>query len=241
MTGADRAPSLAVSLVVELAGPAGAGKSSVFANLLARVQNLEVRPVLLTRPYARVLPTNVFAVLAMLVRRGAIRGLTPDKVRSMLYLRAMPGLLTRRPPFAGNVLVFDQGPLYLLSEAQLRDQRLAAWRQETLETWASVLDVIVWLDAPDAVLAARIDTRSKWHRLKGKGLGAAVDVLADAREAYESMISSLEARDDGPAILRFDTSRLSPEDVVDAILQRVDGFVVRSAEVQSPAHAPLRR
>ena len=240
MTRARRSPSLAVSSVVELAGPAGAGKSSVFARLVARVHNLEVTPVLRTRPYAHVLATNVPAILAPLVRQGAIRGLTPEKVRSMLYLRALPRLIERRPVSEGNVLVFDQGPLYLLSEAQLRDDRLNAWRKATLETWASHLDVIVWLDAPDAVLAERLDTRSKWHRLKGEGLEAAIDVLAEARDAYEAMISSLEARADGPAILRFDTSRMSPDDVVDSLLERVDGFATAVRPGPPPEHVPLR-
>jgi len=257
VTRARRSPSLAVSSVVELAGPAGAGKSSVFARLVARVHNVEVSPVLRTPPYAHVLATNVPAILATLIRHGAIRGLTPETVRSMLYLRALPGLIERRhlrtagkkgveaglaalPVSEGNVLVFDQGPLYLLSEAQLRDDRLNAWRKATLETWASHLDVIVWLDAPDAVLAERVDTRSKWHRLKGEGLEAAIDVFAEARDAYEAMISSLEARADGPAILRFDTSRMSPDDVVDSLLERVDGFATAVRPGPPPEHVSPR-
>jgi hypothetical protein len=187
-----------------------------------------------------VLAANVPAVIGTLVRHGAIRGLTPGKVRSMLYLRSMPGLIERRPVSEANVLVFDQGPLYLLSEAQLRDDRLAGWRQATLETWASLLDVVVWLDAPDAVLAERIDMRSKWHRLKGEGLDAATLVLAEARDAYEAMISSLETRPDGPAILRFDTSRMSPDEVVDTLLERVDGFATAVSSDPDPEQAPLR-
>jgi hypothetical protein len=158
----------------------------------------------------------------------------------MLYLRALPGLIERRPVSEGNVLVFDQGPLYLLSEAQLRDDRLNAWRKATLETWASQLDVVVWLDAPDAVLAQRVDTRSKWHRLKGEGLEAAIDVFAEARDAYEALIGSLEARADGPAILRFDTSRMSPDDVVDSLLERVDSFATAVRPGPPPEHVSLR-
>jgi len=240
VTPPGRSPSLAVSRVVELAGPAGAGKSSVFARLVARVDNVEVTPVLRTRQYAYVLATNVPAVFATLARHGAIRGLTPQKIRSMLYLRALPGLIERRPVSKGNVLVFDQGPLYLLSEALLRDDRLNAWRKATLETWSSHLDVIVWLDAPDTVLAERIDARGKWHRLKGEHLEATIDVLAEARDAYEAMISTLEERADGPAILRFDTSRMSPDDVVDSLLARVDGFASAVRPGPPPEHVSVR-
>ncbi len=240
MTGLRRSPPLAVSRLVELAGPAGAGKSSVFLSLLARTQNVGVAPVLRTREYAPVLATNVPAILATLARRRAISGLTCEKLRSMVYLRALPRLIERRPPHEAEVLVFDQGPLYLLSEAQLRDERLATWRRETLETWASLLDAVVWLDAPDDVLVERIDARSKWHRLKGGRPETAVDVLAEARAAYGEMISSLAARDDGPAILRFDTSRASPDDVVDSVLERVDGFTAALRPDAPPEHVPLR-
>jgi hypothetical protein len=158
----------------------------------------------------------------------------------MLYLRALPGVIQRRPLWEANVLVFDQGPLYLLSEAQLRGDRLATWRKETLETWAALLDVVVWLDAPDTVLADRIDARDKWHRLKGARLEAAIDVLAEARAAYNAMISSLEAREDGPVILRFDTSRVSPADVVESLLARVDGFARTTSSGPPAEHVSLR-
>jgi shikimate kinase len=225
---------------VELVGPPGAGKSSVFLALLARAENVRVPPVLLTREYAPLLATNVPAILATLIRRGATRRITRERLRSMAYLRALPGLVERRPPGEGSVLVFDQGPLYLLSEAQLIDHRLARWRQETLDRWASLLDAVVWLDAPDAVLVGRIDGRSKWHRLKGQPAETAIDVLAEARAVYEGMISRLDARDDGPTILRFDTSRTSPDEVVDAVLKAVDGFSVPARPGAPPEHASAR-
>ena len=107
------------------------------------------------------------------------------------------------------------------------DQRLATWRHETFETWAPLLDAVVWLDAPNAILAERINGRSEWHRLKGQPVDTAIDVLTNARAVYEGMIARLEARDDGPAIVRFDTSRMSPDEVADAVLKTVDGFSVR--------------
>lgn len=239
MTAAWRYPPLAVSGLVELAGPAGAGKSSVFLTLLARTRNVDVAPVLRRGEYAPLLATTVPGVLATLVRGRVRRGLTREKVRSMVYLSTLPHVVERRPPSEASMLVFDQGPLYLLSEAQLRDDRLAAWREKTLETWGSLLDAIVWLDAPDAVLVERIDTRNKWHRLKGERLETAIDVLAEARAAYEDMLSSLAARADGPAILRFDTSRASPDEVVDAVLKGVEGFALAIRSDPPPEHVSL--
>ena len=227
MSGRLRHPRLSVSRLVELVGPPGAGKSTVFHALLARAENVQVAPVLLTREYAPLLAANVAATLGTLVRRGAIRCLTPAHLRVMAYLRALPAVVERRPPGAGGVLVFDQGPLYLLGRPRVMDTRLATWRQEMFESWASLLDVVVWLDAPDPVLVERIDGRSKWHRLKGQPANATTDVLTESRAVYEDMISRLEGRDDRPAILRFDTSDAPPDEIADALLNDVDGFSLR--------------
>lgn len=229
-----------MSRLVELVGPPGAGKSTVFDAMLARAANVEDAPVLLTREYAPTLMTNVPAILGALIRHGAMRRFTRERLRSMVYLRALPRLVERRPPGEGNVLVFDQGPLYLLSQSELIDERLGRWRQETLDTWAPVLDAVVWLDAPDALLVERIDERSKWHRLKGQPLESAIEVIAEARAVYDGMISKLAAHDDGPTILQFDTSRISSDDVVEAVIKAVGGFSVRAGSRGPQEHLPVR-
>ena len=241
MTDSSRHPRLAVSSVIELVGPPGAGKSTVFQALLARAENVQVPPVLLTRKYGPLLAANVAAILGTLARRRAVRCLTPAHLRLMAYLRALPAVIERRPPGDGGVLVFDQGPLYSLGRPRLMDARLATWREEMFENWASLLDVVVWLDAADAVLAERIDERSKWHRLKGQPADAAVSVLRESRAVHEGMISSLEGRDDGPAILRFNTGVTSPDEIADALVNAVDGMSLgeRPPGVPAPQGAPL--
>jgi broad-specificity NMP kinase len=232
-------PRLALSRLVELVGPPGAGKSTVFHALRARAANVEVAPVLLTREYAPLLATNVAASVGTLVRRGAIRRVTPAQLRLMAYLRALPAAFVRCPPGEGSVLVFDQGPLYSLGRPRLMDGRLASWRREMFEAWASLLDTVVLLDAPDRVLVERIDGRSKWHRLKGQPVEAAIDVISESRTVYEALISNLQAREHGPAILRFDTSGTDPDEIVDALLGAVDGFSLRPSSENAQLDARI--
>jgi hypothetical protein len=140
----------------------------------------------------------------------------------MMYLQALPRILARRNSEGGKVIVFDQGPLYFLTRSSLTDARLATWRAQMVDVWAPLLDIVAFLDAPDALLRERINTRSKWHALKGDDDGSALDVLRATRIIYEDAIGEFASRPSRPNVLRFDTSRLSAGEIARAILSAVN-------------------
>jgi broad-specificity NMP kinase len=233
------APKLRPATVVELVGPPGAGKSSVFRALRTSLANIEAPPDIEELGWAPLIE-NVPPVLGTLIARGAIRCLTPAQLRVMVYLRALSRIVERAAPGSGSVFVFDQGPLYLLNRPRLLDERLATWREEMFQTWASLLDAVFWLDAPDAVLVERIDGRSDWHRLKGAPLATALDSFEKTRAVHEEALSRLEALADGPVILRFDTSRASPDAIADAIDHALNGAAPIPDAASSPPAAPSK-
>jgi hypothetical protein len=170
-------------------------------------------------------------VLATLARRRALgRQWNWERLRMMAYVQALPHALSRRD---GPIVVFDQGPIYFLTRPILLDERLSGWWQRTFDRWSGLLDVVVWLEAPDAVLLERIDARDKEHRLKGRRDHAALAVLAQSRRAHEDALARLDGRSPAPTILRFDTSRRSADQVVDEVL--------RSLAPPEPASARARR
>ena len=94
-----------------------------------------------------------------------------------------------------------------------------AWRGH----WAHTLDLVVWLDAPDAVLMGRIRGRGKAHRAKGADDVAAAEFLRRYRAAYAGELTMLRAA--GVRVLALDTQR----ETVGAVAGRVLGAIQSGA------------
>ncbi len=209
---------------MELVGPTGAGKTTVLEALLAQDLGIERKPTLRNAHYVGIVTRAVAAAVATLARRRALgRDITLEQVLIMAYVQAVPRILERGYLANTKTIAFDQGPIYFVSRPSLLDDRLAPWRGTVLDTWASLLDLVVWLDAPDQVLTARINSRSKSHRLKGASDEAAVEALAESRTVYEHVISRLTERQDSPALLRFDTDLRPAGEIAEAVLAALAG------------------
>jgi hypothetical protein len=220
---ADEAAQVRLPLV-ELMGPAGVGKSTVFQTLLARDPTILKRPTLRNRKYAAIVAVNFARAYATLIRLGVIRpqeGI--EQLRVMMYLQALPRVLPGLGSADDAAIVFDQGPLFLLTRHNFMDEPLVTWWNRMIDRWAPLLDMVVCLDAPDTVLRERINTREKWHALKGAEGRSALDVLRTSRQVYERTLEAVAARPGGPAILRFDTSSSSADEIGVAILSAIRG------------------
>jgi hypothetical protein len=205
--------------IVELVGLPGSGKSTIHNTLLSRGDGVVPMPILRYRPHAGVLARHVAATLATLARHGALRPPPSREWLMMLtYVRALPPVLRgpNRPP--GDLLVFNQGPIFTLSRPSARDERLAGWWDRSVDIWRSLFDAVIWLDAPDPVLLERIDSREEPHRLKGSPRPRALESLAQDRAVYESVLDRFAG---GPPILRFDTSRRSADEIADDVLATI--------------------
>jgi thymidylate kinase len=127
-------------------------------------------------------------------------------------------------------MVFDHGPIFRL--VQLRElgpplvasPAFAAWWHAERRAWERSLDLVVWLDAPDAVLLPRIGGRDQRHVVKQMPAATAVEFLTTYRRGYEKVLTEMST-EGRFHLIRFDTSQMPPE----AIAEEVLGAVRRGA------------
>jgi thymidylate kinase len=141
----------------------------------------------------------------------------------MVYLKAWHHVLERQTPNNGTITILDHGPIYRLAFLRefgpeiIKDQSLEKWWDRMLKQWAATLDMVIWLDAPDAILLERIHARNRWHTVKGKSEQEAYEFLVRYRTSYEQIIAKLAANR-GPMLLRFDTNQQSVHQIMDEVL-----------------------
>jgi len=203
--------------VVELTGPAGAGKTTLARALRdadpASSVELSGGRSQIARGLALMAPTLAAARVS-----APGRFWSTDELRSFAYLAAWRPQVRARQH---GLTVLDHGPVFRLtvlaaygppmahsSAFQRRWYRLA-------EQWGRLLDVVVWLDAPDDVLRGRITDRNQQHRIRGAAQAETETFLARYRAAYRTTIATVTG--EGARLVELDTAECAPEQLADAV------------------------
>ena len=192
----DVAPTRPV--IVELVGPAGAGKSAVKHALSGR--DATVRPGLRIDRY-RHLPLIIGHALPLVPTGMALLWNAPrswwPSLRLLARLATLHAVLRREASQAYRAVILDEGPVFTLTRlrvfeaASFQNARFARRWRTALEQWAATLDVVIWLDAPDHVLTQRIRSRPKAHRVKERSDQAIGEFLARYRQAYRLVLDQM--------------------------------------------------
>jgi len=223
-SGAD-AESGGAPLLIEIMGPAAAGKSTLLRALCAK--DARIRAGLDLRKVEYVLPSlrrlGVFLPL-WFMHHPRDRWLDRREMRSIARLETWSKALDTTPIASGAVAVFDHGPLYRLARlrefgpALTRSQAFERWWRNSLTRWSSALDIIVMLEAPDAVLLQRVDERGHWFLSGDLPAGDKHEFLDRYRRAFDTIMNEVDASPGAtPIVLRL----ASGEMPVDAIAAEV--------------------
>jgi broad-specificity NMP kinase len=212
--------------IIEIAGPAGSGKTTLCEQLY-RYRNLVVRGRRLQPDRLADWPffiVNGLKVLPQLsARRRGDRRFLSDEIKKMIVLNGWHKVLCRQITASSATTLLDQGPVFSLAilnglgPKRLKQASFRSWWDRMFQQWANVLGLIVWLDAPDDVLLARIRYRDKPHEAKFVSQEAAVSYLAAYRESFSYVMEQLVSRHP-IRVARFDTNEQSTEQIVSAIV-----------------------
>lgn len=215
--------------IVEIIGPAGAGKttlceaivrtgSGVRLNNFPDVRNVTNAPFFISYG-VRLIPSVID------LPQRCDRWLSRREFAWLTILNGWSSVLQRERKKSDDIILLDQGPVYLLTEASefgpeyLRKKKSAVLLWENLYSrWANILDLVVWLDAADSDLAERIRSRHKGHPVKERSMETTLEFLVCYRKAYQRTISRLSANHPGLKVLRFDSSRTSLQEIARKLL-----------------------
>lgn len=215
------------STIIEIVGPAGAGKTTLARALSHYCSQVQVGIGLSKIKYIPFLVNNTFLMLAIFLHYRRSRWFTWSETRSMVYLEAWLHALGPQARDTDLITILDHGPIFRLASLSAfgpeltQSQLFKRWWNRVLEQWSEALKIIIWLDAPDAVLLARIRSRDRKHVIKGKSDEQARDFLVRYRTAYERVIARMTANG-GPTVLCFDTSETPVDKLLRAVITGFD-------------------
>jgi thymidylate kinase len=207
--------------LVEIAGPPGAGKSTLMSLLADGAGCIRGVRSLRSVGYAPCFAGTAVRVLPKWVPGRTAHGLGWRELGIIVHLEALPHALPHARD--GETVMFDQGPVFMLARlapflaARTGDARMRGWWQAAVARWASMLGTVIWLDAPNAVLVERIQKREKWHRVKDRSTAEAIDWLERSRQAYAQTLSALTAARH-TRVVRYETTEIPPDRLARVIL-----------------------
>jgi broad-specificity NMP kinase len=198
-------------MIVELAGPAGVGKSTLSRAL--KSSWTAASGSIWGLPDPLLVAHGVRAVPSFVPLWRTAGTLLWNETTHMVRLRTLEDLLLQKQQ--QQPVIFDEGPVFTL--AWLRGfghpvmKSLAAdpWWQTTLRSWSRLIDAVVVLDAPDSLLAQRIRTRPNDHEVKHASNSEIAVWMGRFREALEWVLAEL-AKEQGPIVIRLETTSLPP-------------------------------
>jgi thymidylate kinase len=211
-------------LIVELVGPAGAGKTTLMRAISARDARVQSG---LRIDRLRFLPLILWHSLALAPAAAELFAENPRSwwpgMRQLVRLRTLHPALAREAGSASRAIILDEGPIFSLTrlavfqDADRGHGRLVQeWRAE-LTRWTEELDVVVWLDAPDGVLSERIRNRRKRHQVKSGTEREVTEFLGRYRSAYRTVLDHLRAT--GRArIVEIQTNENTTDRIAEVIL-----------------------
>ncbi len=212
--------------IVEIAGPAGAGKSTIANALCLKNPKIQIGefPDIHNSKKLEGIFWNTLKFLPTIRSfyfHSKTRPLTLQEIAHMAILQEWHQEL-KASSGGPKIILLDQGPVYILAELirfgppQFR-QIACKWWDEQCEKWANLLDLVICIDTADEVLIERIRTRSKTHGIKQNSDEWAHQFLAQYRNAQGEALKSMKEQKKAPLIVEIDTPQIPLNETIEKI------------------------
>jgi hypothetical protein len=200
--------------LVELVGPAGAGKSTLARAFPTGDPAGWNRLSIWGLPLPLLMNSAVTLVPTVLKALVGGRPLRPAEIAQMVRLGALQLAVERSTNGPARWIVLDEGPVFGLTWLEVFFERngdpgWSEWRRETVSAWSERLDAVVRLDAADPVLAHRIRARPQDHMVKDRSDEEIFAFLARFRRAYDRVLAELSAGG-RPVVMHLHTDASAP-------------------------------
>ena len=198
-------------------------------------ERIRARPRVHNGTYAATVPTLLPTFLSL---HWPPKRVLTKEMKRILRVHALHRLV--RTASGPGLILFDEGPIYMLSRllvfggAAVQTPAFARWWRGAIALWARTLSAIVWVDASDDVLTARLNSRAQPHRLRDASEPAMRAFFASYRDAFRRVLADLEAAG-APAAWIVETDDLPLQDAADTILARVRTLSPREVSVKGIA------
>jgi thymidylate kinase len=223
--------------IVEILGPAGAGKSTLTRALVESSANIEDEvppdyrklknlPFFLT--YSLLLIPTFSRILFSNENRNGRFPLTAQEMIWMVILTGWHKRLKRRIRKNNKVILLDQGPIFMLAYLNffgspiLKSQVAKKWMDLTKRHWADGLDLVIGLDSSNQVLVERARNRTVWHGNKERTDSEAYEFLDKYRDYFDQIIKDISVQSSKLRIKHYDTNKLSEGELVNVVSQDLE-------------------
>ncbi|HET8712178.1 MAG TPA: hypothetical protein VFM23_00680 [Gemmatimonadales bacterium] len=182
-------------MIVELVGPAGAGKTTLARGASDADASIKSGLSLWGLPRRRLMRSAMALLPTILGATMERAPLKAAEIAQMVRLGALRQVVEEEAQ-RHRVILLDEGPVFALSWLDVffnrnGDRVPAGWRARVIDQWASMLDLVVFIDATDITLANRIRTRDKPHMVKTMSDAEIFGFSAGFRRAFERTIGEL--------------------------------------------------
>lgn len=214
--------------IIELLGVAGAGKTTLRRMLMEKSNRIKFVVPPAKRHYLLPVVKKTAIWLPNYIahfRKGRWFGW--EELKLIEYVETWIPHLHKQVIAAQSRVLLDPGSVYWLTALRYfgpeftKGEEFEQWWNKMLLHWADVLEMIVWIDAPEDILYDRVLARNDWHEAKKQTHDEALKIFRLLREGYEETVRAMEIQG-GPKIIRFRSDKSPPEEILHGVLSNLD-------------------